>query len=193
MGADAILLARHGATEASGRGLVVGRRDIPLTATGREQALRLGELVRDRGLAAVYASDLRRAVETAELATRGLGLALRVDPRLAETDKGDWEGRLLEEVKRTERAAYDVLRHATASFRYPGGESLAEHVARVTAALGDVARGPLPALVVCHAGTVRCALALAHPDGLAAWRGFKVPNATPVAFDPACLPQAAQR
>jgi hypothetical protein len=37
--------------------------------------------------------------------------------------------------------------------------------------------------VVCHDGTIRCALALGHPDGLAAWRAFTVPNAEPIAFD----------
>ena len=146
----------------------MGRRDIPLTAEGREQAVRLGELVRDRGLAAVYASYLRRAVETAELAARGLGLDVRIDPRLAETDKGAWEAGCSTRSSGPSGDAYDVLRHATTSFRYPGGESLAEHLARVTAALRDVARGPLPALVVCHAGTVRCALALADPDS--GWR-----------------------
>lgn len=179
----AILLARHGATAASGRGLVVGRRDIGLTQAGRDEAARLGQVVEDLGIAGIHASPLRRAAETAQIVAGRLGLITRLDARLTETDKGRWEGRALGEIKSVERPAYESLRHRTAQFRYPGGESVAEHQRRVVAALRDIAGGPLPALVVCHAGTIRCALALGHPGGLAAWREFTVPNATPIGFD----------
>ena len=48
---------------------------------------------------------------------------------------------------------------ADPSFRFPGGESLAEQLQRTRSALATVAAGPLPALVVAHAGTIRAALA----------------------------------
>ena len=45
------------------------------------------------------------------------------------------------------------------------------------AALGDIGNeGPLPALVVCHGGTIRCALALRDPAGLRAFNRIAVPN-----------------
>ena len=43
-------------------------------------------------------------------------------------------------------------------FAFPGGESFAEQDVRVAAAIADVERGPLPALVVCHGMVIRAAL-----------------------------------
>ncbi len=45
------------------------------------------------------------------------------------------------------------------------------------AALHDIhARGPLPALAVCHGGSIRVMLALSDPRGLEAFHSFEVPN-----------------
>lgn len=114
---------------------------------------------------------------------RGVRLELEpvVDERLIETHKGRWEGRLREEVKRREPHLYRRLRRTLERFRFPGGEALAEHQRRVRAALVDVAAGPLPALLSCHVGTIRCTLALGHPGGLAGARELSVPNARPIA------------
>ena len=46
------------------------------------------------------------------------------------------------------------------------------------AALAEIRAGAVPALVVCHGGTIRCAFAAAHPDGLDAFHELDVPNAT---------------
>jgi broad specificity phosphatase PhoE len=188
MPAQTIWLARHAETHAKRLRVVIGRRDAALTGVGREQAARLAAALRRRGVNALYTSPLRHAAETAEIAGERLGLAPTPDTRLAETAKGRWEGRRLEEVKANEPELYASLRHDAARFRYPDGESLAEHQSRVVAALRDITTGPLPALVVCHDGTIRCALSLADPRGLAVWRSFTVPNATPIAFDVAWLP-----
>ena len=59
----------------------------------------------------------------------------------------------------------------------------AEHQRRVLAALTEVAEGPLPALVVCHGGTIRCAVAARHPRGLDAYQELDVPNASIVRLD----------
>ena len=62
-------------------------------------------------------------------------------------------------------------------WRFPGGESLQEQQDRVLAALNDVeAAGELPALVVCHGGSIRVVLCSRDPRGLAAFHEFEVPN-----------------
>jgi broad specificity phosphatase PhoE len=64
-----------------------------------------------------------------------------------------------------------------AGFRFPGGESLQEHSDRVWAALQDIrAEGPLPALVVCHRGSIRAVLCRSDPRGLDAFHEYDVPN-----------------
>jgi probable phosphoglycerate mutase len=178
-----ILLARHGETAATRRGMLLGRRELPLTRDGRRQAERLAAAVADAGLVRLYASPSGRTLETAAIVGARLGLEPVVDERLIETDKGRWEGRPRAAVKVGEPHLYRVLRHAPHRFRYPGGEALVEHQRRVRAALADVARGPLPALLVCHAGTIRVALALGLSGGLQAAREIAVPNAEPIPFD----------
>ena len=173
-----ILLARHGETDDNrAPARVQGRRDPPLNARGRAQARALADAAAAEAVQALWTSDLRRARETAEIVATALGLEPRVDERLAESRRGRWEGRLIEEIQRKEPEAWAAWMRAGPGFRFPGGESLAEHLERVSEALDEVAAGPLPALVVCHGGTIRCAFARAHPRGLEAFHETAVPNA----------------
>ena len=176
-----ILLARHGETDHNvPPQRVQGWIDIPLNDRGREQARGLAEALRDEGLAAIYSSHLSRARETAEIAAEALDLPVIEDERLAESNRGRWEGRLLEEIERDEPELWAAWRRGGEDFRFPGGESLREHADRVAAALAEVRSGPLPAVVICHGGTIRCAFALQHPRGLDAFHELEVPNAQPM-------------
>ncbi len=173
-----ILLARHGETDDNVPPLrFQGRRDTPLNATGRAQALELAERVVGEGVAALYCSDLQRARATAEVVGRRVGLSPVEDARFAEAWRGEWEGRLFDDVARTDPEGFAAFRRAGAGFRFPGGESLREQMDRVVAALDDVKRqGALPALVVCHGGAVRVALAHADLRGLDTFHEWDVPN-----------------
>ncbi|MEA2374584.1 MAG: 2,3-bisphosphoglycerate-dependent phosphoglycerate mutase [Thermoleophilaceae bacterium] len=173
-----ILLARHGETDDNvPPQRIQGWRDVPLNERGREQARALAAAVAEEGPAALWSSQLGRARETAEIVGAQLGLEPRVDERLAESNRGAWEGRLVDNIRAEEPELWTAWRRGGASFRFPGGESLAEHGARVSAVLEDIGAGPLPALVVCHGGTVRCAFALRDPRGLDAYHELDVPNA----------------
>jgi 2,3-bisphosphoglycerate-dependent phosphoglycerate mutase len=179
-----ILLARHGETADNvPPETVMGSRDVPLSERGREQAQELALAVAGEGVAAIWTSPLVRARETAEIVAEALGLVVRVDARLAESFRGGWEGRRLVDIEREEPAAWEAWRRAGADFRFPGGESLGEHQARALAALAEVRGGPLPALVVCHGGTIRAIAAASHPRGLAGYHELPVPNATLLKLD----------
>jgi broad specificity phosphatase PhoE len=169
----AIWLARHGETDANAEGRVQGSLDAPLNECGREQARALAQEAAQLAPRALYTSQLRRARETAEIVGATLGLEPIVDERFAESHRGEWEGRLIAEIKAGDPAAWKGSLDVDPSFRFPGGESLEEHAARVEAALADVAEGPLPALVICHGGTIRRVLAARTPDGLT---DMAVPN-----------------
>ncbi len=121
------------------------------------------------GLVALHASPLRRARETAEIVAERIGLAPVFDDRWMEADVGDWAGLLYEEVVAAHPGAFERWRAADPEFRFPGGESVAEQVARVAAAIADVrAAGAFPALVVCHGGTIRAARGPAAPTAVLA-------------------------
>jgi broad specificity phosphatase PhoE len=180
-----ILLARHGETDDNVPPLrFQGQRDTPLNAAGRAQARELAERVAARGpIAALWSSDLSRARETAEIVGSRLGLTPRLDARLREGFRGDWEGRLFDDVAREEPEAFAAWGRAGASFRFPGGESLAEQQARVLAALAEVSApasgapaGDVSSLVVCHGGSIRVVLCSRDPRGLDAFHRWHVPN-----------------
>jgi broad specificity phosphatase PhoE len=176
-----ILLARHGETDDNRTpARFQGQRDTPLNAAGRAQAQELAERVATQGqpLAALWSSDLSRARETAEIVGARIGLAPRLDPRLREGDRGSWEGRLVEDVQREDPEGWAAWRRAGDDFRFPGGESLGEQMDRVIDALVDVTQsGELPALIVCHGGSIRVALCHTDQRGLDAFHGWDVPNA----------------
>ncbi|HXD64644.1 MAG TPA: histidine phosphatase family protein [Solirubrobacteraceae bacterium] len=178
LGLGGVRLARHGETDDNVAPMrFQGWTDTPLNDTGRRQAGELAERVAGTGIASLWASDLSRARETAEIVGRRIGMAPTLDARLREGARGRWEGHLMQDIERSEPELYAAWRRAGAAFRFPGGESLLEHQQRVTEALGEIhAAGPLPALVVCHGGSIRVMLCAADPRGLDAFHTFEVPN-----------------
>jgi broad specificity phosphatase PhoE len=173
-----LFLARHGETDDNREPIrVQGFTDTPLNDTGRRQAAELAERVAPMGFDSLWSSDLSRAQETAEIVGVRIGLSVRLDSRLREANRGQWEGRRFVDIEREEPKRYAAWRGSPATFRFPGGESLQDQLERVTASLADVRRtGQLPALVVCHGGSIRAALCAQNPLGLDVFHRFEIPN-----------------
>lgn len=93
-----LLLVRHGETDWNRELRIQGSSDTDLNERGRAQARELASELADVDLDAVYSSDLRRARETAEIATAGRGLEVRLDGDLRERSFGSWEGLTRSEV-----------------------------------------------------------------------------------------------
>jgi broad specificity phosphatase PhoE len=179
-----VLLARHGQTDDNVEPLrFQGWRDTPLNDTGRRQAAELAERVAGDGIVSLWSSDLVRASETAAVVGARIGLEPRLDRRLREGNRGEWEGRLFEDVAREDPELTAAYMRAGPEWRFPGGESLLEQQQRVSECLDEIrAGGELPALVVAHGGSIRVMLALADPRGLRAFHEFEVPNVSVVAL-----------
>lgn len=181
-----VLMARHGQTNDNLPPLrFQGFRDTPLNDTGRAQARELADKIAARSdpIAALWSSDLSRAHETAEIVGARIGLTPRLDSRLREANRGEWEGHLFPEIERSDPERYAAWMRGGASWRFPGGESLQEQQDRVMAALADIAAArELPALAVCHGGCIRVALCSRDPRGLDAFHAFEVPNTAVVAM-----------
>ena len=172
-----ILLARHGETDYNAPPRrIQGQRDIPLNDHGREQARVLAEEASKHPVETLWSSHLSRARETAAIVGEVLGLEAREDPRLAEANWGDWQGRLADDIARDAAELWDHWKDSLPQWRFPGGESLQEHMDRTWAALDDIAAEGRTALVVCHGGTIRCALARHEPGGIAAVGPRQIPN-----------------
>jgi broad specificity phosphatase PhoE len=179
-----LYLARHGQTDDNREPIrVQGFTDTPLNDTGRRQAAELAHRVEPLSIKSLWSSDLLRARETARIVGAHLDLPVQLDPRLREANRGEWEGRLFIDIERESPDCYAAWRKAGERFRFPGGESLAQQRDRVLAALTDIrATAELPALVVCHGGSIRVALAARDPRGLGAFHDFAVPNVAVVAL-----------
>ena len=94
-----LFLVRHGETESNRLGLALGRNDVPLNERGALQAEQLAAALRREPLAAVYASPLRRALETARPVAGAHGLEVTVEERLIEMDIGELDGLTFAEVR----------------------------------------------------------------------------------------------
>jgi broad specificity phosphatase PhoE len=120
----------HAISTDNERGIATGWLQGELSERGRELARELGRRRRDDGLAAVFASDLRRAVETAELAFAGTEIPIRQDERLRECDYGDLNGGPAAEVAATKLSRIDTP--------FPNGESYVDVVERTRGFLADL-------------------------------------------------------
>jgi probable phosphoglycerate mutase len=178
-----IYLARHGQTAYNLEGRFQGHLPVPLDEVGQAQAAELAERAAGHGFAALWSSTLLRARETAEAVARRTGLQVREDERLVETDAGEWTDRSFADVHAQAPAAFAAFVAGEEGFAFPGGESLADQQQRVAAALSDVERGPLPALVVCHGMVIRAALSWRAGRWLT--RTDRLPNGALLPLDPA--------
>lgn len=175
-------LARHGQTAYNLEGRFQGQLPVPLDDTGRAQALELAERAAVHSFCALWCSPLLRARETADIVARRIGLAPKEDARLMETDAGDWTDRSFADVQAEAPEQFAAFAAGDPDFAFPGGESFAAQDERVAAALQDVERGELPALVVCHGMVIRAALS--RRAGQRIKRFERVANAALVPLDP---------
>ena len=89
MTGTALLLARHGQTADNASGLILGRRDPPLSQLGERQAAGLAVRARAGGVVAIWCSPLLRARQTAAIAGQAIGVSPAVLQDLIESDRGE--------------------------------------------------------------------------------------------------------
>ena len=151
-----LILARHGQTEANGRGLLLGRAESPLTELGRAQAAALGRVLTAHRL---ISSPLSRALDTAA----AFGRPVEVDERWIELDYGDYDLRPWQAVP----AEVWTRWRDEPSFTPPGGESLVELGRRVRDAcaslVAEAAKSDV--VVVTHVSPIKAAVAWALGAG----------------------------
>lgn len=156
-----------------------GQADPPLNDRGRAQARQVAEGLQEQGLEALYASDLRRAAETAEAISRATGLAVRYDPRLREIHQGEWQGLLVTEIERRYPDLFRRWQEAPLTVTLPGGESIAQMRERVLAAVEDIARQHPDQRVAIVAHKLPIAVIKCHYQGIPLERIWELipPNA----------------
>lgn len=177
--AEGLVFLRH-PRPAVRPGLCYGRLDLP---EGPGAGVEIAAALRATPpVSIVLASPALRCRRLAERLSARDGVALALDPRLAELDFGAWEGRPWETLPRAESDpwAEDPWHRAP-----PGGERFADLSARVAVALAEAPPG---AALVCHAGPIRAARMLLGAESFPDAFARPVPYATPLAIRRAGAP-----
>nr|XP_043616847.1 phosphoglycerate mutase-like protein 4 [Erigeron canadensis] len=155
-----IVVVRHGETEWNAERRIQGHLDIDLNDVGRQQAVAVAErLAGESKISAIYSSDLKRALETAEtIASRCGMLQVTQDPNLRERHLGALQGLVYSDAPKIKTKAYEALQSHGMDVEIPGGgESLNQLYERCTTALQTIAskhRGER-VVVVTHGGVIR--------------------------------------
>jgi len=155
-----LYLIRHGESTWNSEHRIQGQSDPPLSELGRRQSGLLGHRLAGRAFAGFYASDLKRAFETAQHVGSFIGLEPRPETGLREIFLGDWEGMRTDEIayrfpeawaRWVEEPDWDVV---------PGGEGAAPFESRVASALDDILHRHVTGnvLVVTHGGVIQIGL-----------------------------------
>ncbi|HTZ38255.1 MAG TPA: histidine phosphatase family protein [Stellaceae bacterium] len=154
-------LLRHGEHDVQGR-ICAGRMPgVALSERGRAEAEDAARRLAPRGIAAIYASPLERAQQTAAIVGQRLDLPVGVLDDLVELDFGEWTGKTFDEVRQDPRwPAWATHRSLSC---IPGGETMRAVQRRVVEALMEIReRHPRDGVVVVsHGDVIRAALVFA--------------------------------
>ena len=155
-----LYLVRHGQSTWNREHRIQGQLDPPLSADGRRQAELLAARLAGKSFVGHYASDLKRAFETAEVISARVGVPPTPDQALREIFLGEWEGLRTEEIAERYPAAWARWVEDPAWDVVPGGEKESDFESRVAGAIDDLLRrhprGDL--LAVTHGGVIQAAL-----------------------------------
>jgi probable phosphoglycerate mutase len=175
-----ICLIRHGETAWNAEQRIQGHRDLPLNATGLAQAEALARRLAGEHFDAIYSSDLLRARQTAQALVDTHGLPARLEPELRERNFGCCEGKTHEEILESDAAVEQMLAARHPDDVLPGGESLRQHLDRVTTCLSRLAHrhAGQTIAVVSHGGTLDLIYRQVHGVPMERPRDFPLPNAS---------------
>lgn len=158
-----IIFVRHGQTTWNLELKYQGHTDTDLSPLGIEQAKLVANRLAQEKIAAVYASDLSRAFETAEHIAVRHGVPVFQMPDLREIKFGEWEGLTYEAIKAKWPELIDNFLLKADEIEIPGGETFTQLKERVSLAIQHMTdrHAGQTIAVVSHGGTIRTILCAA--------------------------------
>ncbi len=155
-----LLLVRHGNTTLNSAQRFWGQTDVELGADGVRQAEQLRDRLATQQIDAIYASNLSRAIATAEIIASKHQTNIVTCDELVEINFGCIEGLTFEEIKQRHPEFAELLIHRSLETRFPGGESVSELNNRVSSFLVRLQKHKPKEtiLIVAHSGTLRLLL-----------------------------------
>jgi len=156
-----IWIIRHGEPEAGAQGRCYGRLDVGLSLEGRKQLERVADHLRSEPLAAIYASPLRRTMESATILGRHHSCGVEILAGAREFDFGDFEGLSYDEIAQSYPEIYRDWMEKPTETQFPNGESFEYMRTRVveTAEFLRSRHANQSVVLVTHGGVARIMLA----------------------------------
>ncbi|MEJ5298518.1 MAG: histidine phosphatase family protein [Armatimonadota bacterium] len=176
-----LILVRHGHSECNIEGLIQGQLDAPLSGLGIRQARAVAERLAREPLAAVYSSDLKRALATAEAVAHPHGLPVQATPLIRECGLGVAEGMTAEQFRQAYPEEERLWRQDPFTNRPPGAERFQDVIERCGRFLQMVrARHPDGSTIAAavHVGSVSGLICAALDLPARAYTGFFIANAS---------------
>lgn len=174
-----LILIRHGETDWNRELRFQGHVDVSLNATGLEQARRLAARMAGERAAALYASDLLRARQTAQPIGTQLELNPFTEAGLREQSFGRVDGMRVDDIKTQLPEAWEGWLRFEEDYAMPEGESTRQFHARVMDAVQRVAAAhpDQTVVIVTHGGVLDMIYRTARSLGLSGPRQSEIPNA----------------
>lgn len=178
-----LLLTRHGETEWNVIRRYQGQSDVPLNQTGIRQAEQLAKRLSTEKIDAIYASDLCRAVDTAQIIQNAQEHKITevvADPRWRELSFGKWEGLNHEGIQAQWHDEATKWYADQVNSSPPGGETLLQLAERVQSALDELKNKHKDerVLVVSHSGAIQALLCLTLGVDLSRYWQFRILQAS---------------
>lgn len=152
-----LFLVRHGQTDWNKDHKLMGIVDIPLNEDGKTEAKDISKKIAEYKIDVIYSSPLKRALETAEIISKEIGLNIKISESLKERDFGDLSGKSWEEISKiTGVDSKEIDRKQEYDYTKYGGENALQVKERVQNFLKKIVGiGHSNILLVCHAGVIR--------------------------------------
>ena len=180
-----IIMVRHGESVTNVTRVFTGQLDVPLTETGREQALRMAEYMDKYHVDKMYASPLVRALDTAKAIAIRQNCQIETVDALMEINAGNWHGRPFEEIAEEFPETYQAWRKDIGTAVTDGGESCAQLYDRVVGFFEKVLQEPEETVcLVCHATPIRMIESFIEAGSVKAAQEIPwVPNASVTVYE----------
>ncbi len=169
---------RHGITEFNSTRRFAGYSDVEMSAAGYGQAEKLRDHLTDEKIDAVYSSDLRRALVTAEVISAGHDVEIITCSELREINYGEAEGLTFAEIGRLHPELAESITNFSLQLEFPGGESFEGFIARTITFVDRLNKHTQEQtiLIVSHSGPLK--VLVCHLLGIdqSHWRKLRIDN-----------------
>ena len=133
-------LLRHGQTAWNKDQRFRGRKDIPLSGHGKEEAKAVAAALENEGIEHIYASPLSRSVQTLEPLANRLGKKVELMESVIDMNFGDWEGVSVADAEKQYPEMFNTWKKQPEKVTFPGGEALLEVQKRAMSGIVKLAK-----------------------------------------------------